>query len=114
MNEVYRRWAGRRGVGWVLVVGGKPKVGKPIHKEANISAVSSVGHRNCHSQPGGRMRRSSAETPQEALLVPISAHRLCSGPLWFYRVGKRPPVKADLAIYSLIRSWYVWTVGECM
>ena len=27
-------------------------------------------------------------------------HRPCSGPSWFYRVGKRPPVKADLAIYS--------------
>ena len=29
-------------------------------------------------------------------------HRPCSELLWFYRVGKRPPVKADLAIYSLI------------
>ena len=42
---------------------------------------------------------SSSLTPLAALLVP---HRPCSGPLWFYRVGKRPPVKADLAIYSLI------------
>ena len=29
-------------------------------------------------------------------------HRPRSGPSWFYRVGKRPPVKADLAIYSPI------------
>ena len=29
-------------------------------------------------------------------------HRPCSGLSWFYRVGKRPPVKADLAIYSLV------------
>ena len=43
---------------------------------------------------------SSSLTPQAALLVPIS------GPidpvvdrLWSYRVSKRPPVKADLAIY---------------
>ena len=35
--------------------GGKPKAGKTIHREANSSAVSSVGH----SQPG-RTRRSSA------------------------------------------------------
>ena len=41
----------------------------------------------------------SSLTTLAALLVP---HRPCSGPLWFYRVGKRPPVKADLAIYSLI------------
>ena len=46
-------------MGWVLGVGGKPKVGKTIHKEANGSDVSSVGHRNCHSQPG-RTRRLSA------------------------------------------------------
>ena len=37
----------------------KPKVGKTIHKEANSSAVPSVGHRNFHSQPG-RTRWSSA------------------------------------------------------
>ena len=46
-------------MGWVLEVGGKPKAGKTIHKEANSSAMSSVGHRNCHSQPGG-MKQSSA------------------------------------------------------
>ena len=40
-------------------VSGKPKVSNTIHKEANSSAVSLVGHRNCHSQPG-RMRWSSA------------------------------------------------------
>ena len=46
---------------------------------------------------------SSSLTPQTALLVPIT------GPIdpvvdrrGFYRVGKRPPVKADLAIYSLV------------
>ena len=50
---------GREGVGWVLGVGGKSKAGKTIHREANSSAVSSVGHRNHHSQPG-RTRRSSA------------------------------------------------------
>ena len=38
--------------------GGKPKAGNTIHKEANSSAVSSVGYRNYHSQPG-RTRQSS-------------------------------------------------------
>ena len=43
----------------MLGMGEKLKAGNTIHKEANSSAVSSVGHRNCHSQPG-RMRWSSA------------------------------------------------------
>ena len=39
----------------------------------NNSAVSPVGHRNCHSQPG-KTRQSSAAilTLQAALLMPIS------------------------------------------
>ena len=59
MDEVYRGWAGGRGVGWVLGVGGKPKAGNTIHKETNSSAVCSVFHGNSHSQPG-RPRRSPA------------------------------------------------------
>ena len=47
-------------VGWALGVGGWEAEGEQNHpREANISAVSSVGHRNYHSQPG-RTRRSSA------------------------------------------------------
>ena len=57
-DEVYRGWVGIGG-GWALGVGGKPKAGNTIHKEANSSAVPSVGNRNCHSQPG-KARRSSA------------------------------------------------------
>ena len=49
----------QEGVGWALGVGGKPKAGNTIHKETNSSAMSSVGHRNCHSQPG-RTRQPSA------------------------------------------------------
>ena len=47
-------------MGLVLGVGGKPKAGNTIHKEANSSAMSSVGHRNCHMQLPGRTRQSSA------------------------------------------------------
>ena len=36
-------------------------------------------------------------------------HRLCSAPLWFYRVGKKPSVKADLAIFSHV----LGTSGQC-
>ena len=84
----------------MLGVGGKPKAGNTIHKEANSSAVSSVGHRNCHSQPG-KTRRSS-DTPSSLISAHQWPHALCSGPSWFYRVGKRPPVKAGLATYGLI------------
>ena len=59
-DEVYREWAGGRGVEWVLVVGGKLKAGNIIYKEANSSAMSSVGHRNYHSQPGWMRRLSAA------------------------------------------------------
>ena len=59
MDEVYRGWAGVRGVGWALGVGGKPKAGNTIHKETNSRAVYSVLHRNSHSQLG-RPRRSPA------------------------------------------------------
>ena len=85
-------------------VGGKPKAGNTIHKEANSSAVSSVGHRNCHSQPGKTRdsRQQQSDTPSSLISAHQWPHGLCSGPSWFYRVGKRPPVKADLAIYGLI------------
>ena len=56
-------WAGGRGVGWggwALEVGGKPKAGNIIHSEANSSIVSSVEHRNCHSQPGRRRQSLAA------------------------------------------------------
>ena len=91
---------GGRGVGWALGVGGKPKAGNTIHKETNSSAVSSVGHRNCHSQPGRPQQQF--DTPNSLISAHHWPHRPCSGPSWFYRVGKRPPVKADLAIYSLV------------
>ena len=108
MDELYRGWGGCWGVG------GKPKAGNTIHKETNSSAVSSVGHRNCHGQPGRPQTVvSSSLTPQTALLVPITGPiDPVVGPSWFYRVGKRPPVKADLAIYSLaVGMSGLW--GEC-
>ena len=60
MDEVYRGWADGREVGWVLGVGDKLKAGNTIHSEANSSIVSSVEHKNCHSQPGRRRRSLAA------------------------------------------------------
>ena len=61
MKYIGGGWAvGGWGGCWVVLgVCGKPKAGNTIHKEANSSAMSSVGHINCHSQPS-RMRQSSA------------------------------------------------------
>ena len=50
---------GRVGGGWGGWVGGKPKAGRTIHREAKGSTVCSVRHRNSDSQPG-RPRRSLA------------------------------------------------------
>ena len=47
-------------MGLALGVGGKPKASNTIHKETNSSVVSLVGHRNCHSQPGGPGRSLAA------------------------------------------------------
>ena len=60
MDKVYRGWAGGRGVGRALGVGGKPKAGRTIHSEAKSSTVCSVRHRNSHSQPGRRRRSLAA------------------------------------------------------
>ena len=88
-------------------MGGKPKAGNTIHKEANSSAIymSSIGHINLHSQPvlvGRDSRQQQFETPSSLISAHQWPHRPCSGPSWFYRVSKRLPVKADLAIYSPI------------
>ena len=54
-DEVYRV-----GGGGVDVGGGWEAEGRQYHPQGgNSSAVSLVGHRNCHSQPG-KTRRSSA------------------------------------------------------
>ena len=107
-NEVYRGWVGGRGVGWALGVGGKPKAGNTIHSEPNSSIVSSVEHRNSHSRPGRCRRSLAADTACSFISAPQWLHRPCSGLSWFYRVGKRPPVKADLATHSPVSGVSVW------
>ena len=49
------------------------------------------------------------DTPSSPISAHQWPHRPCSGPWWFHRVVKRPPVKADLAIYSPI----IGTCVEC-
>ena len=51
---------------------------------------------------GRDSRQQQFDTPSSLISAHQWPHRPCSGPLWLYRVNKRPPVKADLAIYSPI------------
>ena len=58
-----------------------------------------------HKQPvnlAGRDSRQQPDTPSSLISAHQWPHRPCSGPSWVYRADKRPPVKADLAIYSPI------------
>ena len=92
--------------------GGEPKAGYTIHKETDSSSVSPVGHRNSYSRHHDDMvgrdgRWQQPDTPCSLISAPQWPHAPCSGPTWFSRVGKRPPVKADLAIYSPVNGVYV-------
>ena len=96
MDELYRGWADGRVVGWALRVGGKPKTGNTIHKETNSTETATV------NLAGPDSHQQWFDTPSRLISVHQWPHRPCSGPSWFCRVSKRPPVKADLAIYSLV------------
>ena len=52
-------------------------------------------------------RWQQADTPCSLISAPQWPHAPYSGPTWFSSVGKRPPVKADLAIYSPVNGVYV-------
>ena len=92
------RWGGRWG--WVEAEGGQ------YHPQGDKQqcCVFSRAQKLPQSTWQAQTVVSSSLTPQTALLVPIT------GPIdpvvdrrgHVYRVGKRPPVKADLAIYSLV------------
>ena len=62
--------------------------------------INLVGRDGCQQQ---------FDTPSSLINAHQWPHRPCSGPSWFYRVSKRQPVNADLAIYSP----GVWIVLEC-
>ena len=51
---------------------------------------------------GRDSRQQKFDTPGSLNSAHQWPHRPCSGLSWFYSVGKRSPVKADLAIYSPI------------
>ena len=104
-DEVYRVWRAGGGWGGVGVGGGWEAEGRQHHSQGGKQQchVLSRAQKLPQSTWQDETVVSNSLTPKVALLVPHQwPHRPCSGPLWFYRVGKRPPVKADLAIYSPI------------
>ena len=95
MDELYRGW------------GGWEADGGQYHPQGDKQqcCVFSRAQKLPQSTWQAQTVFSSSLTPPFSSSL-ISAHqwphRSPSGPSWFYRVGKRPPVKADLAIYSLV------------
>ena len=99
-------WAGGAGGGWGgRWWGGWEAEGGQYHPQGDKQqcCVLSRAQKLPQSTWQAQTVVSSSLTPQTALLVPITGPiDPVVGPSWFYRVGKRPPVKADLAIYSLV------------
>ena len=58
-------------------------------------------------QPQLTCRWQQFDTLCSLISAPQWPYTPCSGPMWFCRVGKRPPVKADLGIYSPMNGVYV-------
>ena len=56
-----------------------------------IYTISRMG-RDGHSQ--------QFDTTPILISAPQWPHKPCNAPTWLYRVGKKPSVKADLAMYS--------------
>ena len=90
-----RRAGGGWGGCWGWVGSGRDNV---IHKEAN----SSAGAEKLPHLVGRDSRQQQFDIPSRLISAHHWPHRPCSGLSWLYRVGKRLPVKADLAIYSPI------------
>ena len=68
---------------------------------SDSGAVFSVGNRDVH-KPQNRSRWPLPATWPILNSAPQWPHRPCNAPTQPYRVGKKPCVKADLAIYSQV------------
>ena len=87
-----------------------------FHKKTCTSAVSSISHRNRQNPQDKQTVVGSTLAPHVhmSLLMPFigSICRCCNVPSWFNRVGKKPFMKVDLAIYGHY-VWCVWIVLVC-
>ena len=87
--------------------GWEPKAGYTINKETDSSSTYVLTETATVNMVGLDGRWQQPDTPCSLISAPQWPHTPCSGPMWFSRVGKRPPVKADLAIYSSMNGVYV-------
>ena len=106
-----RGWAGGRGWSGVVGVGGKLEAGYPTIRAQTVVLCSQQTTRmytnrridqDIHWQQFG--------TQPILISAPQWACWSCNAPTRFYTVGKKPSVKADLAIYSQA----VDVHGQCM
>ena len=94
-DEVYRGWVSGRG--WV----GNQRRAKPSTGDKQQCCVFGRAQKRPPVNLVGRdSHQQQFDTPSSLISAHQWPHRLCSRLSWFYRVGKRLPVKADLAIYS--------------
>ena len=97
--SVYHVWS--IGGGWVGADGNGQK--HPHRDKQQCCDITSA-----HKLPQSTLQNESHHTPSNLINAHQWPHAPCSEPL-FYRVGKRPSMKADLAIYSLTtKKYFKW------
>ena len=102
---------GGRGWGGVVGVGGKPKAGKHCIRAQTIvlcSQQTTEMYRNHRIDRDGHWQQFG--TQPILISAPQWAHWPCNASTRSYTVGKKPSMKADLAIYSQA----VDVCGRCM
>ena len=107
MDEVYRGgWAGGGWGGRWGWVGSRRRVIPSTRRQTAVLYVQYCTETATVNLVGRDGHQQQFDTPGSLISAHQRPHRPRSGPSWFYRVIKRPPVKADLAIYSPI-------IGTC-
>ena len=95
-------WAGRAGRDRVGVRGGWEAEGGQHHPQGGKQQCYVFREAATVNLVGRDSHQEQFDTPSSLISAHQWPHKPCSGPSWFYKVSKRPLVKADLAIYSPI------------
>ena len=96
-------WVGGSGGGWVGGSGGGWASQRRVlfairpHRVLLCSQQTTEMYTNHRIDQDSRWQQFST---QPILISALLANRPCNPPNWLYRVGKKPSMKADLAIYS--------------
>ena len=110
-----RGWAGGRGLGGVVGVGGKPEAGYPAIRAQTVvlcSQQTTGMYTNHRIDRDGHWQQFG--TQPILISAPQWACWSCNAPTRFYMVGKKPSVKADLAIYSQAVDVHGWCMSESL